>query len=88
MNSIYPGFESDNWYAMFFPKGTPKPIIDKTSKAIETVLSKPDIRAKLESMGLEILPPEQRTPQYLAQFLKQDVERWGKVIKDAGISVD
>ena len=82
------GVEATVWNGFFFPKGTPKPIIDKTSKAIETVLSKPDIRAKMESMGLEILPPEQRTPQYLAQFLKQDVERWGKVIKDAGISVD
>ena len=42
----------------------------------------------MEQMGLEILPPEQRTPEYLAQFLKEDVERWGKVIKAAGISVD
>ena len=57
-------------------------------KAIETMIARPDIRQKLEALGLEILPPEQRTPAYLAKFLKEDIERWGKVIKAAGISVD
>ncbi len=83
-----PGVEATVWNGFFMPKGTPKPIIDKLHKAIETILGKPETRAKMESMGLEILPPEQRTPEYLAQFLKQDVERWGKVIKAAGISVE
>jgi tripartite-type tricarboxylate transporter receptor subunit TctC len=42
----------------------------------------------MEALGLEILPPDKRTPAYLAQHLKQDVERWGAVIKAAGISMD
>jgi len=83
-----PGVEATVWNGFFFPKGTPKPIVDKMHKAIETVIAKPDIRQKMEALGLEILPPEQRTPEYLAKFLKEDVERWGKVIKDAGISVE
>jgi tripartite-type tricarboxylate transporter receptor subunit TctC len=83
-----PGVEATVWNGFFFPKGTPKPIIEKINKALATILSKPETRQKMEQMGLEILPPEQRTPEYLAQFLKEDVERWGKVIKAAGISVD
>ena len=83
-----PGVEATVWNGFFFPKGTPKPIVDKMQKAIETMIARPDIRQKMESLGLEILPPEQRTPAYLAQFLKTDVERWGKVIKDADISVE
>ena len=83
-----PGVEATVWNGFFFPKGTPKPIVDKMQKAIETMIARPDIRQKMESLGLEILPPEQRTPAYLAQFLKADVERWGKVIKDAYISVE
>jgi tripartite-type tricarboxylate transporter receptor subunit TctC len=83
-----PGVEATVWNGFFFPKGTPKPIVDKMHKAIETMIAKPDIRQKMEALGLEILPPEQRTPEYLAKFLKEDVERWGKVIKDAGISVE
>ena len=82
------GVEATVWNGFFFPKGTPKPIVDKMHRAIETMIARPDIRKKLEDLGLEILPPEQRTPAYLAKHLKDDIERWGKVIKAAGISVD
>jgi tripartite-type tricarboxylate transporter receptor subunit TctC len=82
------GVEATVWNGFFFPKGTPKPIVEKLHRAIDTVVSRPDIRKKMEDLGLEILPPEKRTPAYLAAFLKTDIERWGKVIKAAGISVD
>jgi tripartite-type tricarboxylate transporter receptor subunit TctC len=82
------GVEATVWNGFFFPKGTPAPIVDKTHKAIEATLARPDIREKMEALGLEILPPDKRTPAYLAQHLKQDVERWGAVIKAAGISMD
>jgi tripartite-type tricarboxylate transporter receptor subunit TctC len=82
------GVEATVWNGFFFPKSTPKAIVDKMHRAVEVMINKPDIRQKMESLGLEILPPEQRTPAYLAKFLKEDIERWGKVIKAAGISVD
>jgi len=82
------GVEATVWNGFFFPKGTPKPIIDKMHQAIERMIARPDIRQKLEALGLEVLPAEKRTPAYLAQFLKQDIARWGAVIKAAGISVD
>src|SRR5687767_14279272 len=44
MNSIYPGFESDNWYAMFYPKATPKPIIDKMNSEIKKALATPEMK--------------------------------------------
>jgi putative tricarboxylic transport membrane protein len=83
-----PGVEATVWNGFFFPKGTPQPIVDKMHKAIEAIITKPDIRQKMESLVLGILPPEQRTPAYLAKFLAEDVERWGKVIQAAGISVE
>ena len=82
------GVEASVWNGFFFPKGTPKPIVEKMHQAIETMIARPEIRQKMESLGLEILPPEQRTTAHLAQFLKEDIERWGKVIKAAGIHVD
>ena len=82
------GVDATVWNGFFFPKGTPKPIVDKMHAAIEKMIARPDIREKMEALGLEILPPEQRTPAYLAKFLKEDIERWGKVIKAAGISVE
>jgi tripartite-type tricarboxylate transporter receptor subunit TctC len=83
-----PGVEASVWNGFLFPKGTPKPIVDKMHQAMETMIAKPEIRQKMESLGLEILPPEQRTAEYMAKFLKEDIARWGKVIKAAGISVD
>jgi tripartite-type tricarboxylate transporter receptor subunit TctC len=80
--------EATVWNGFFFPKGTPKPIVDKMNKALEQMIARPDIRKKLEDLGLEILPPEQRTPAYHAKFMKEDIERWSKVIKAAGISVN
>jgi tripartite-type tricarboxylate transporter receptor subunit TctC len=82
------GVEATVWNGFFFPKGTPKPIVDKMHDAIEKAVARPDIRQKMESLGLEILPPEERTPAYMAKFLPQDIARWGKVIRSAGISVD
>ena len=82
------GVEATVWNAFFFPKGTPDPIVRKMNKALQDMLARADVRKKLEDLGLEIVPPEQRTPEYLAKFLPQEIERWGKVVKAAGISVD
>jgi tripartite-type tricarboxylate transporter receptor subunit TctC len=83
-----PGVESSVWNAFFLPKGTPQPIVAKLNKAMREMLDDPTIRKKLEDLGLEIAPPEQRSPEYLAKYLPEDIERWRKVIVAAGISVD
>jgi tripartite-type tricarboxylate transporter receptor subunit TctC len=82
------GVEATVWNAFFLPHGTPDPIVRKLNKAMNDMIENAVIRKKLEELGLEIVPPEQRTPEYLAKYLPQEVERWGKVIKAAGISVD
>ena len=53
-----------------------------------TMIEDPAIRKRLEELGLEILPPEQRTPEYLAKYLPQEVDRWKKVIVAAGIPIE
>jgi tripartite-type tricarboxylate transporter receptor subunit TctC len=79
------GVEATVWNAFFLPKGTPDPIVRKLNKVMSDTVDNPGIRKRLEDLGLEILLPEQRTPEYLANFLPQDIERWGKVIRAAGI---
>ena len=83
-----PGVEATVWNAFFFPKGTPEAIVRKLNKAMSDTLDNPSIRRRLEELGLEITPPEQRSPEYLAQFLPQEIERWAKPIREAGISAD
>jgi len=46
------------------------------------------VRKRLEDLGLEIVPRERRSPEYLAKFLPQEVERWGALIRAAGITAD
>jgi putative tricarboxylic transport membrane protein len=83
-----PGVEATVWNAFFLPAGTPEPIVRKMNKAMSQMLDEPTMRARLEELGLEIIPPEQRSPEYLTKFLPEDIERWGKVIKAAGIAMD
>jgi tripartite-type tricarboxylate transporter receptor subunit TctC len=83
-----PGVEASVWNAFFFPKGTPDPIVRKLNKAMSDTLDDPAIRKRLEELGLEIAPPERRTPEYLAKFLPAEIERWAKPIREGGISAD
>ncbi len=83
-----PGVEASVWNAFFLPKGTPEPIVRKLNKAMSETLDNPSIRKRLEELGLEITPPEQRSPEFLASFLPREIERWAKPIREAGISAD
>jgi tripartite-type tricarboxylate transporter receptor subunit TctC len=83
-----PGVEASVWNAFFVPKGTPAPIIRKLSKAMSDTLDDAAIRQRLEELGLVVVPPERRSPEYLAKYLPAEIERWGKPIREAGISAD
>jgi len=82
------GVEATVWNAFFFPKGTPAPIVHRMNKALGDMVERPDVKQRLETLGLVIVPPQQRTPDYLAKLLPKEIERWGAVIKAAGISVN
>jgi tripartite-type tricarboxylate transporter receptor subunit TctC len=85
MNTIYPGFESDNWYAMFFPKNTPRPIVDKMNAEIRKALETPEVKA---FMPKEALDPVASTPEELSALLKREIPKYAKVIKAANIHAD
>jgi len=83
-----PGVEASVWNAFFLPAHTPQPVVQKLNKALSDALDDPAVRERLESLGLEIATPEQRTPGYLAKLLPEEIARWGKVVRAAGISAD
>jgi tripartite-type tricarboxylate transporter receptor subunit TctC len=85
MTSIYPGLESDNWYAMFFPAGTPKPIIDKLNAEIAKALKTKEVR---EFMPREALDPVASSPEDLAANFRREVARYAKIIKAGNIRVE
>ena len=82
------GVEASVWNAFFLPKATPEPIVRRLNGAVNDMLENRALRKRLEEMGLEIVAPERRSPEYLAKFVREEVERWGRLIKAAGIRAD
>ncbi|MGZ8231413.1 MAG: tripartite tricarboxylate transporter substrate-binding protein, partial [Burkholderiales bacterium] len=80
-----PGFELVTWYGIFAPARTPSGIVQRLNGEIEKVLTEPDARERLGAQGLE---PTVMTPEALKRYTEQDVSRWARLIKSAGIKVD
>ena len=83
--SGYPGYALDIWLGVTMPAKVPAPIVTKVSSGIAQVLNVPEIKAKLAPQGVDI---ETSSPQALARLIREDYERWGKIIKAAGIKGD
>jgi tripartite-type tricarboxylate transporter receptor subunit TctC len=81
----YPGAEMVLWNAMFAPKGTPPEIIKQLNAAIIKGNEDPAARTRFADLGAEAPPPDQQSPEALAKTWASDVEKWGKVIRDADI---
>jgi tripartite-type tricarboxylate transporter receptor subunit TctC len=80
-----PGFEMTPWTALYAPRGTPKEIVDKLNAEVMKVLAEKESRDKLLSLGFE---PAGGTPDQLAAFEKTEREKWGALIKAAGLKGD
>jgi tripartite-type tricarboxylate transporter receptor subunit TctC len=78
----FPGMESSVWFGLLAPAGTPRAIIDKINRDVVASLTAPDARDALLAQGAEPMPT---TPQEFDAFLKAEIRKWGKVIKEAGI---
>jgi tripartite-type tricarboxylate transporter receptor subunit TctC len=82
------GFEVTVWHGMWAPKGTPKPVIDKLTKALQAALKDPGVIAKFADLGTEPVPENQATPAALGAHLKSEIAKWAPIIKKAGVYAD
>jgi putative tricarboxylic transport membrane protein len=83
-----PEFQASAWNALFAPKGTPKPIIDKLNAALAKALDDPNTRKRLLELGSDIPVGEARTPQALAELVKNEVARWTPIFQAAGVAAN
>ena len=79
-----PGFDAVSWQAMAAPAQTPRPIVDKLNAELTAVLALPDVKQQILRMGF--LPLENRRVDELKEFVKSEIVRWGKVVREAGIA--
>ena len=80
-----PGFEVVGWYALFVPAKTPAAVIRKLHADTAAALADPAIKSRLEGLGVGVIGS---SPEGLRDFLKAEMDKWGVIIKEAGIKVE
>ena len=82
------GFEVSIWHAMYAPKNTPKPVMDTLVSTMQAALKDPALIGTLAQLGTEPVPQNQATPAFLQSHLKAEIDKWGPVIRKAGVYAD
>lgn len=73
------------WMGLFFPKGTPAPIVGKLNAALGATLDRQDLQERLRKVATTVVPPERRSPEYLRGFLASEIKTWAAAIKESGV---
>ena len=80
-----PGYEATIWLGLMAPKGTPKAVVDKLNEAVTRIASQSDVKAAWAKQGAV---PLAMTPDAFEKYTREDIEKWSRVIKSAGIKAD
>lgn len=80
-----PGYEVQAWQAIFAPAATPKPIVDKVYQALADIICSPEIKQRLEDLGVV---PSAMPPDEFARFQKEEIARWGDLVRSTGARVE
>ncbi len=80
-----PGYEASAWYGVVAPKGTPAEIVEKLNREVNAILADPATKARLAELGASLLPG---SPADFGKLVADETEKWGKVIRFAGIKAE
>lgn len=81
----YRGVEDYTWVGLFAPKGTPDSVVQKLNQAVQRAVKDPKIRERLEALAFE---PVSRPPKETAQYLRSEVVKWSRIVKETGAKPD
>jgi tripartite-type tricarboxylate transporter receptor subunit TctC len=81
----YPGMEDYTWVGFFAPAGTPREIVQKLNAAVLQAMQAPDLKARLDALAFE---PTAQPLKETADYVRAEVEKWGRVVKQTGATVD
>jgi len=80
-----PGFEVTSWYGVFGPAGLPADIVVKLNSEIGSAVTAPDVKERLAALGAE---PSVKAPDQFARYVRQEITKWAKVVKDSGAKAE
>lgn len=80
-----PGFEVSGWYGLFTPAGTPSKVIGQLNAAVKKIAAGHDLQKRFAAIGADLATS---TPQELSAFVKSEITKWSKVVKESGMRVD
>lgn len=80
-----PNFEVTTWYGVLAPAGTPRPIINRLNAELARAMHAPELKERLAAMATD---PVTSTPEEFADYIRQEIAKWGKVVRDAGLKAD
>jgi tripartite-type tricarboxylate transporter receptor subunit TctC len=83
--SGYPGFASVQWFGLAAPAGTPAEVVSRLNEGVVGVLKDPKVVERLKALGAEVAAD---SPEQFAQYIKQDTQRWSRIISDSGIKLE
>ena len=81
-------FEVVVWHGIYAPKGTPREALDRINEALRAALKDPAVVGKLQELGAQIVPESKQTPAGLRDWLKSEIDKWGPIIRKAGVFAD
>jgi tripartite-type tricarboxylate transporter receptor subunit TctC len=82
------GFEVGVWHGIYAPKGTPKAAVDRLVAALQAAARDADFQKRMADLGATIYPADRMTPAAHMAHLKGEIDRWGPVIRKAGVYAD
>lgn len=82
------GFQVVVWHGVYAPKGTPQPVVAKLNAAVRAALKDPQFQARMKDLGAEVVPEAKQSPEGLRTWLAAETDRWGPVIRAAGVYAD
>jgi tripartite-type tricarboxylate transporter receptor subunit TctC len=85
MAEALPGFEVVGWYGVIGPASMPKPLVARLHEELVKILNQPDVRGRIESDGSE---PVGSSPEEFRRFMRADMDKWAKLVKESGAKLD
>lgn len=80
--------EAYTWNAIFLPKGAPADAVKKLNEAMLGAMNTASVRERLQALGANVVSNDRATPDYLANFVKSEIEKWAAPIKASGVTAD